>query len=200
MNKKNDHSHDELEAPALPKYQDTYIKLATKDRTLFINEVFTKELASAASAMLLFYEQQDSQQDITIYINSPGGDAAALCQIYDVMSMIKSPIKTVCLAKCYSAGGVLLAAGTKGKRFILPHAEVMIHGLQCVFPILGEAAQADSQNYYQFLSSFNDSIMKILARHTGHPLNKIKEDCKKDMYFNAKQAVEYGLADRILGA
>lgn len=197
MNK--NHQHDEMELPPIPKYQETYIKLATKDRTLFVNEIFTKEMASAASAMLLFYEQQDPQQDITIYINSLGGDASALCQIYDVMSMIKSPIKTVCLAKCYSAGGVLLAAGTKGKRYILPHAEVMIHGLQCIFPVLGETAQADSQNYYQFLSTFNDSIMKILAKHTGHPLSKIKEDCAKDMYFNAKQAVAYGLADHILG-
>lgn len=181
------------------KYYESYVRLATKDRSIFLNEVFMKETSSALSALLLHYDHQDPNTDITIYINSVGGDAASLSNIYDIIQMISAPVKTVCLGKCYSAGAILLAAGTHGKRYILPHAEVMIHGIQCAFPVITDNTPIDAKNYLSFLKGSNDNIMKILAKHTGHPLDKIKNDCSKDMYLNAKQAIEYGLVDFIMG-
>lgn len=178
------------------KYPESYVHLV-KNRVCFVSEVFTKTLASELSAFLLYYDHLDNTEDITIYIHSPGGDASGLAQIYDVIQMIKSPVKTVCLGKAYSAGAVLLASGTKGKRFIMKNAHVMIHGIQCAFPISGTDL-SNSKNYYSFLEENNDGIMKILAKHSGHSLEKVKEDCTKDVWLDAKQAVEYGLVDHII--
>jgi ATP-dependent Clp protease protease subunit len=113
------------------------------------------------------------------------------------MQMISAPIKTVCIGKCYSAGAVLLAAGTKGERYAFKSSSVMIHGIQAVFPIAGHDMTA-SKNYFEHLESHNDNIMKMLAHHTGHSLAKVKEDCKKDIWMNATQALAYGLIDHIL--
>lgn len=180
------------------KYYETYIKLA-KDRLIFLNEDFSKETSSALTALLLYYDHDVPGEDITIYINSNGGDAAALSNIYDVIQMLSSPVKTVCLGKAYSAGAFLLAAGAPGKRYVLPHSQIMIHGLQCVFPSLGEEHPIDSKKYFEFLLNNNDAMLKVLAKHTGHSLDKIKKDCSKDFYMDAKDAVNYGLADQILG-
>lgn len=190
-------SHTES-MPTPSKYYESYIKLVD-NRIVFLNEAFTKETSAALSAWLLHYDHEDPEKEVTIYINSVGGDASALSNIYDVMQMISAPVKTVCLGKSYSAGAVLLAAGTAGKRYVLPHAEVMIHGIQCVFPYITDNTPIDAKNYLNFLNGSNDNIMKILAKHTGHTLEKVKSDCLKDVWLNAKQAIEYGLADHILG-
>jgi len=184
-------------SPVKPsKYYETYVKLAAT-RMVFLSEDITKEVAAQLSAMLLYYDNLDQEEDIELYIHSNGGDASALINIYDVMQIIKAPIKTICLGKAYSAAAVLLAAGTKGKRFVLPHSSIMLHGIQCGFPIIGHD-QIDSKSYFEFLKSNEDGILKIVSKHTGVPFNKIKEDCNRDMYFDAQQSIKYGIADKIL--
>lgn len=192
---KLDHEHDTLPV-MLGKYADTYIKL-TKDRVIFLSENVTKETAAELSALLLYYDNEDHDLSITLYIHTNGGDASGLANIYDVMQMIKAPIKTVCIGKCYSAGAVILAAGTKGERYAFKNAQVMMHGIQCGFPIPGYDI-VNSKNYYEFLEDNNDNIMKMLAHHTGHTLEKLKKDCARDVWLDAKQALEYGVIDHII--
>jgi|ERR1700722_679308 len=179
----------------LPKYTECYAALA-KERMIFISEDITKDTASSLSGMLLYYDSENDVDDISIYINTNGGDTHALSNIYDVMQMIKSPIKTICIGKAYSAGAVVLAAGTKGKRFITKNASVMTHGIQFAFP--SSPDQRDSEIYFKYLKDHNDMILTILAKHTGQTIEKILEDCKKDNYFDAKQALEYGIVDEII--
>lgn len=196
MRSKSNNNHQE-HAPAISKYSGAYLELS-KDRTIFLAEDFTKEVGSAVSALLLHYDNLSHTDDITIYIHSNGGDASALSNIYDIIQMISAPVKTVCLGKCYSAGAVLLACGSLGNRFIMPNAEVMIHGIQFIFPSAQDPSQIDQQNYLNYLNKTNDNIMKILAKQTGHPLKKVKEDCKQDLWMSPKEALNYGLVDHIL--
>src|ERR1035437_983358 len=164
----------------LPGYDETYIRLA-KDRVIFLSENVTREVAAQLSALLLYYDNESRKKTIDIYIHSNGGDASGLSNIYDVMQMIKAPIKTICIGKCYSAGAVILAAGSKGLRYAFENSKVMIHGIQCAFPIPGHD-MTNSHNYYEFLNENNDNIVKILAKHTGHSIAKVKEDCKGDVW------------------
>jgi len=180
-----------------PEYiQQSYAQLA-EYRCIFVSEDFTKEMASVVVALLLYYNKQSTTEPITIYINSNGGDGSALFAIYDMINMISAPIETICMGKCYSAGAFLLAAGTKGRRYVFKHSQIMIHGLQCAFPLPLDD-QDDSVAYYSFLNTFNNKIMALLAKHSGQPLKKVKEDCKIDTYLDAKEAINYGLADFIL--
>jgi ATP-dependent Clp protease protease subunit len=192
---KNDHEIDDSFLMKM-RYAETYVKLS-KDRTIFMSENVTKDVAAELSALLLYYDNENHEEPITLYLHSNGGDASGLSNIYDVMQMISAPVKTICLGKCYSAGAVILAAGTKGYRYALKSAKIMIHGIQFVFPIPGTDI-IGSKNYYQFVDDNNDNIMKILAHHTGHTLEKVKEDCKQDVWMDAKQALEYGLIDGII--
>ena len=132
-----------------------------------------------------------------MYLHSNGGAVTALSNIYDVMQMIEAPIKTICVGKCYSAAAVLLAAGTKGERYAFKNSNFMIHGIQFGFPIPGHDTTA-SKDYFNFIDDNNDNLMKILAHHTGHSLEKVKEDCREDMWMDAKQALDYNLIDHIL--
>ena len=186
----------EMQMPQMSKYMETYIRLAS-DRVMFLSENVTKDVASQISALLLYYDNTEPGVDIYMYIHCNGGDAAGLANIYDVMTMIKSPIRTVCMGKAYSAGAILLAAGTKGKRYAFKNSSIMIHGMQCLFPIAGQD-QCNAKNYYEFLKNNNDGILKILAKHTGKTLNQIRQDCSRDLFLNSKQALEYGLIDAIL--
>jgi len=194
MNK--NHEHELIKAPMLGGYSDTYIKL-TKNRVIFFSEDVTKESAAQLSALLLYYDNENHNEPITLYLNSNGGDASGLANIYDVMQVIQAPVRTICTGKCYSAGAVILASGTSGERYAFRSAKIMIHGIQFGFPLLGQDV-INSKNYYDFLKDNNDNIMKILARHTGHSLEKLKEDCKQDLWLDAKQALNYGIIDRIL--
>lgn len=180
------------------KYYENLIRLS-KERIIFLAEDFTKEVSSSLSAMLLYYNNQDPEEIITIYIHSDGGDIAALTNIYDVIQMISAPVRTVCIGKCYSAGAILLAAGTKGERYIMPHAEVMLHKIQCGFPLINKT-QIDHESYMSFLKTVNDRIMRMISKHTGQPLKKIKEDFlgSRELFLDAKQTIAYGLADKIL--
>lgn len=193
--KKSNHEHENMK-PVLSGYADTYIKLA-KHRVIVVAEDVTDSMAAELSALLLYFDNEDHESIIEIYIHSNGGASSGLSNIYDVIQMISAPVKTVCLGKCYSAGAVLLASGTKGERYAMKNSSIMIHGIQVGFPIPGDDITS-SKNYYDFLKDHNDSIMKILAHHTGHSLEKVKEDCKQDVWMNAKQALEYGLIDHII--
>ncbi len=190
----NDHEHGR--PPLLTGYADTYIKLA-KHRIVIVSEDVSDTMAAELSALLLYFDNEDHEALIEMYIHSNGGAATGLANIYDVMQMISAPVKTVCLGKCYSAGAVLLAAGTKGERYAMKNSSIMIHGIQAGFPIPGHDITS-SKNYYEFLQNNNDNIMKMLAHHTGHTLEKVKEDCKQDVWMDAKQALEYGLIDHIV--
>jgi ATP-dependent Clp protease, protease subunit len=180
------------------KYYESYIRLA-EHRAIFLTEDFSKELSATITAFLLYYDHQDPKEEITIYINSNGGDASSLLNIYDVMQMIEAPVSTVCLGEAYSAGAFLLAAGSKGKRYAMPHSEIMVHSVQVsLFPMIHEESSADSKNYLDFLTKTNDGIMKVFAKHTGHLVSKVKKDCEKDFYLTAKEALHYGIIDGIL--
>lgn len=196
--KNHDHEEETMVHAAPSKYWESYVKLAS-GRVIFLSEDFSKEAASATAALLLYYDNQDQTEDITIYINSDGGDVSALNCIYDVIQLIKAPVKTVCIGKCYSAGAVLLAAGAKGKRYIMRNAEVMIHKIQVGFPIINKT-QIDHESYLTFLNMVNNNLMKMLSKHTGQPIAKIKADfsSRRDIYMDAKQAIAYGLADHIV--
>lgn len=194
MKKLHDHEDHENE-PTSHGYFDTYVK-AAKSRVIFFTDVVTKKSAADLAAMLLYYDNQ-SHDSIFLYINSPGGDASGLTCIYDFMQMVKSPIKTICMSKAYSAGAVLLAAGSTGERYAFKNSQIMVHGIQCLFPLPGEDI-SNSKNYYSFLKENDDKIMKIMAYHTGHPLSKIKKDCEQDLWLTAQEALDYGIIDSII--
>lgn len=191
MKKACDHEVEELKPS---KYESSFVYLS-KDRVIFLKDNVTKELASELSALLLYYDNQSSEEEISLYIHCIGGDADGLIHIYDVMQMIGAPIHTICIGEACSAAAVLLAAGDRRSAF--KNSKIMIHGLQCAFPIPGYD-QVNSKNYLDFLNKNNDNVMKILAKHTGHTLEKVKEDCKRDLYLDAKKALEYGIIDQII--
>ncbi len=190
------HDHEGMRAPLLMGYAETYVKLA-KNRILFVSEGVSDVMAAQLSAMLLYLDNEDHENPIEMYIHSNGGHVTGLANIYDVMQMIKAPIKTVCIGKCYSAAAVLLAAGTKGMRYAFKNSSVMIHGIQFGFPIPGHD-MTNSKSYFDFVNSNNDNIMKMLAHHTGHSLEKVKTDCKEDVWMDAKGALEYGIVDHVM--
>lgn len=196
MKKKNDNDHDGLLSPILMGYASSYIKMS-QNRAIFFSEDVTIQAGAELSALLLYYDNLDHEAPIHLYIHSNGGDVAGLTNIYDVMQMVKAPIKTILLGKCYSAGAVMLAAGTKGERYALKSSKVMIHGIQFTFPIPGEDI-VNSKNYLEFIEDNNDILMKILSKHTGQPLDKLKEDCVREYWMDAKTAKEYGLIDHII--
>lgn len=189
------HDHECDMTPPKSNYSDSYIKLSS-DRAIFLTENITKKSASELSALLLHYDNESHKDPVTIYINSSGGDVSGLLCIYDVMRMVKAPIKTICLGRAYSAGAVILAAGSQGYRGALKSSKVMIHGIQFGFPVLGDDI-ISSKNYFEFIESNNDSIMKLLSKHTQKSLSVVKEDCKQDYWMSADEALEYGIIDYI---
>lgn len=178
------------------KYLDSFISLS-KDRSIFIYENVTKEMASVFCALLIYFDSKNNDP-IKVFVNSNGGDVSAMLQIYDTMQMIKSPINTICLSKAYSAGSIILVAGTKGMRQCLPHADVMLHGIQIVFPIVPEHDSKKSESYLKFITDMNENLIRILSKHTGQSISKIREDCKRDLFLDSNQAIKYGIVDSIL--
>ena len=132
------------------KYESSYVWLASH-RTIFLREDITKDLAAELSALLFYYDNKSTEEDIRIYFHCNGGDADGLINIYDVMQIIKAPVQTICLGKAYSAAAILLAAGTKGKRFAFKNSKIMIHGIQCLFPLSGFDSSL-AKNYFDFLN------------------------------------------------
>ena len=172
---------------------DIYSRLLI-DRIIFIDEEITEHTASVIVAQLLFLEAQDPDKDINIYINSPGGMVTAGLAILDTMRYIKPDICTICVGMAASMAAVLLSAGTKGKRYILPNAEVMIHQ-----PLGGAQGQAtDIKITADHIIETRARLNGILAENTGKPLEVIEQDTERDNYLSAQAAVEYGLVDKVL--
>ena len=172
---------------------DIYSRLLI-DRIIFIDEEITEHTASVIVAQLLFLEAQDPDKDINIYINSPGGMVTAGLAILDTMNYIKPDISTICVGMAASMAAVLLSAGTKGKRYVLPNAEVMIHQ-----PLGGVQGQAsDIKITADHIIEIRERLNRILAENSGQPLEIIEKDTERDNYLSATAAVEYGLADQVL--
>ena len=167
-----------------------------KDRIVFLGSVVTDEVANLIAAQFLFLESEDPERDIFFYINSPGGSVTAGLAIYDTMQYIRPQISTVCVGQAASMGAVLLAAGSKGKRFALPHSRIMIH--QPLGGFQGPAADIDIQA--REILRMREELNNILMRHTGQSLKKIEKDTDRDMFMTGKLAQEYGLVDEVIAA
>ncbi len=165
-----------------------------KDRIIFIGDEITDATASVVVAQLLFLESEDPDKDIHIYINSPGGSVTAGMAIFDTMRYIKPDVSTICVGLAASMGAFLLAAGTKGKRYALPNAEIMIHQ-----PLGGAKGQAsDVKIHAEFLLKTRDKLNKILSENTGKPLEQIERDTERDNFMTAEEAANYGLIDKVM--
>lgn len=173
---------------------DIYSRLL-KDRIIFISGAIESSMADLIIAQLLFLEAEDPKKDITIYINSPGGHVTAGLAIYDTIQLIKPDVSTVCIGMAASMGAVLLTAGEKGKRYVLPNSEIMIHQ-----PLGGMEGQAtDIEIHANHMVRTKDRLNNIIAYHTGQKFEKVEKDTDRDNFMNAQQAVDYGLVDKIIG-
>lgn len=172
---------------------DIYSRLL-KDRIIFIDEEITDHTASLVVAQLLYLEAEDPEKDINVYINSPGGSVTAGMAIYDTMRYVKPDIYTICMGLGASMGSFLLSSGTKGKRFALPNAEIMIHQ-----PLGGASGQAtDVKIHTEWLLKTREKLNRILAENTGRDLETIEKDTERDNFMSAEEAVEYGLIDKVV--
>lgn len=172
---------------------DIYSRLL-KDRIIFMGSQVNDQIANAVIAQLLFLESQDSKKDIFMYINSPGGSVSAGLAIVDTMNFIKSPVSTVCVGMAASMGAVLLSAGEKGKRFILPNARVMIHQ-----PLGGVEGQSkDIEITAKEIVRVRETLYRMLAENTGQDYAKVDADSDRDYWMHADEAVAYGIVDKIM--
>ncbi|MCI9361622.1 MAG: ATP-dependent Clp endopeptidase proteolytic subunit ClpP [Hungatella sp.] len=172
---------------------DIYSRLL-KERIIFLGEEVNDVTASLVVAQLLFLESEDPAKDINLYINSPGGSVTAGMAIYDTMNYIKCDVSTVCIGMAASMGAFLLAGGVKGKRFVLPNAEVMIHQ-----PSGGAKGQAtEIQIVAEQILRTKKKLNEILAANTGQPIEVIQRDTERDNYMTAEEAVTYGLVDAVI--
>ena len=165
-----------------------------KDRIILLGTEIDDTVANLIVAQLLFLQAEDPKKDIDLYINSPGGSVTAGLAIYDTMQVISCDVKTYCIGQCASMGAVLLSAGTKGKRFALPHSRIMIHQ-----PWGGtEGTAADIEIQSKEILRLRSMLNNILADHTGKPLKQIEKDTSRDFFMSAAEAVEYGIVDQII--
>jgi ATP-dependent Clp protease protease subunit len=172
---------------------DIYSRLL-KDRVVFAVGPVEDYMANVIVAQLLFLESENPDKDIALYVNSPGGHVTAGLAIYDTMQYIKPDVSTICIGQAASMGAILLAGGAKGKRFALPHSRIMIH--QPLGGMQGQAA--DMEIHAREILYTRDRLNEILARHTGQPVEKIKNDTDRDNFMRAEDAVSYGLIDKVL--
>jgi ATP-dependent Clp protease protease subunit len=178
---------------------DIYSRLL-KDRVIFVGgyggEV-TTDSANLIIAQLLYLDAEDPEKDINLYINSPGGMVTAGLAVYDTMQYIKSPVTTVCMGMAMSFGALLLAAGTKGKRYCLPHARIMIHQPRIYGGgIAGTVTDIDIET--RELLDTKSKLIDILSRHTGQSIEKIRQDTERDYYMSAEEAKKYGVVDEVI--
>lgn len=172
---------------------DIYSRLL-KDRIIFLGGPITDAVANTVIAQLLFLEHQDPKKDIIIYINSPGGTVTSGMAMYDAMQFVKCDVSTVCIGMAASIAALVLAGGTKGKRFALPNSEVLIH--QVMGEVGGQATEIEISAKH--ILKIKDRLNQILAKHTGQTLKKIEKDSDRDFYMNAEEAKEYGIVDEII--
>lgn len=172
---------------------DIYSRLL-KERIIFLGGPITDTVANSIIAQLLFLASKDPEKEIQFYINSPGGIVTAGLAIYDTMQYVKCPISTVCVGMAASMAAVLLAAGTKGKRYALPNAEIMLHQLRG--GVTGEAIEIEIAAKQAL--KLKQKLNEILAKHTGQPLEKIEKDTDREFYLTAQEAKKYGLIDEVI--
>lgn len=172
---------------------DIYSRLL-EDRIIFLSGEINTDTANLIIAQLLFLEAKNNSKDISLYINSPGGEVDAGLAIYDTMNFIKSKVNVICVGMAASMAAVLLSSGEKGKRYALPHSRIMIHQ-----PLGGAQGQAsDIKIQAEQILKIKDVINKILSKNTGKSLEEIERDTNRDYYLTAEEALKYGLIDEIL--
>ncbi len=179
--------------PRGERHSDIYSRLLM-DRIVFLGTPINDAVANLIIAQLLFLDSEDPQKEVSLYINSPGGYVGAGMAIYDTMQYLQCPISTICLGQAASMAAVLLAAGTKGRRVILPHARVMLH--QPLGGFSGQASDIDIAAKEMLLTK--KTLNNIVAHHTGQPLEKIARDTDRDFYLGAEDAKDYGIVDQVL--
>lgn len=172
---------------------DIYSRLL-KDRVVFIGGPIDDTLANIVIAQLLFLVSEDDKEDVRLYINSPGGSVTSAMAIYDTMQYLKSDIETICIGQAASAAAVLLAAGSKGKRYALPNSRIMIH--QPMGEVGGQAS--DIAIHAQEILRVKENIISILANHTGKSEAQVEKDSERDRYMSAQKAKEYGIIDKVI--
>ncbi len=179
--------------PRGERYWDIY-SLLLKERIIMLFTPITDPVANTIIAQLLYLDREDPDKDISMYIQSPGGSINSGLAIYDTMQLIRAPVSTICVGMTASMATILLCAGTKGKRYALPHATIHMH--QASMGVQGQTA--DIQIAAREILRQQEIIHDILVRHTGQTLEKITHDTDRDFYLNAEQAVEYGIVDEVL--
>jgi len=165
-----------------------------KDRIVFLGSAIDDTVANVIIAQLLFLESEEPEKDIMIYINSPGGHVSAGLAIYDTMQYVRCDVATICMGQASSMGAFLLGAGTKGKRYALPHARIMIHQ-----PLGGYQGQAtDIDIHAKEILRTRDTLNELWSKHTGQPLDRIRNDTERDYFMSSADAKEYGIVDEIV--
>jgi len=172
---------------------DIYSRLL-KDRIIFLGEPINDHMANIIIAQFLFLDAENKDKDIKLYINTPGGSVTAGMAIYDTMQYVKSDVSTICVGLAASMGAVLLAAGTRGKRFVLPNSEILIHQVMGGF----EGQATDIKIRSEHILRIKDKLNKILAKHTGQTVAAIEKDTDRDRFMSAEEAVKYGIIDKII--
>ena len=183
-----------LEQTAHGERQYDIFSRLLKDRIILLGTAISDGVANTIVAQMLFLQSEDPKKDIHLYINTPGGSVTAGLAIYDTMQMISCPVRTYCLGQAASMGAVLLAAGTKGGRFALPHARIMVHQPSGGF----EGTAADISIQAQEILRLKDALYEILAKHTNRPAEEIRRRSDRDLFMSAKEAIANGLVDKIL--
>jgi ATP-dependent Clp protease, protease subunit len=183
----------ERDSRGVERSYDVYSRLL-KDRVIFLGTPIDDTVANIIIAQLLHLESEDADKDVSIYINSPGGEITGLFAIYDTMQFIKCDVHTICIGQAASAAAVLLAAGTQGKRFVLPHSRVLIHQ-----PHGGASGQAvDIEIQAKEIIRMRETLDQLLAYHTGQPVDKVAHDTDRDFIMGAQEAKEYGIVDEVI--
>jgi ATP-dependent Clp protease protease subunit len=172
---------------------DIYSRLL-EDRIVFIGSAITDIVANTVIAQMLFLQNRDATKDISLYLNTPGGSITAGLAIYDTLQFVRCDVATYCIGQAASMGAILLAGGTKGKRFVLPNARILIHQPWGAT----EGTTADVSIHTKEMLRLRGILNEILAKHTGQPLKKIEKDTDRDYFMSADEAVNYGLADQIV--
>ena len=175
---------------------DIYSRLL-KERIVFLGSPINDTVANSIIAQMLFLASKDPEKEIRFYINSPGGVLTSALAIYDTMQYIKCPVSTVCIGAAASGAAVLLGTGTKGRRFSLPNAQIMLHQVS-ISGVGGEAVEIEIAA--KQIIKLKEMINKILAKHTGQPLDKIEKDTDRDFYLSAEEAKKYGLIDEVINS
>lgn len=165
-----------------------------KDRIVFIGSPIDDIVSNLVIAQMLFLEAEDPDKDIYLYINTPGGMVSAGLAIYDTMQYIKPDVQTICIGQAASMGAVLLAAGTKGKRFALPHARIMLHQPQGGF----QGSATDIDIHAKEILKMREELNKIIVKHTGQSIEKIRQDTERDFFMSGEEAKAYGIIDEVV--